>query len=41
MIDKKIFLATYNLTEEDLNEARISWEELAEIYDDYAKKFIR
>lgn len=38
MIDKKIFLATYNLTEEDLNEARISWEELAEIYDDYAKK---
>lgn len=38
MIDKLEFLTTYNLTEEDLTAARISWEELAAIYEDYAAK---
>lgn len=38
MIDKYEFLATYNLTEDDLKAARISWEELEAIYEDYAGK---
>ena len=37
-MDKREFLATYNLTEEDLEAAHISWEELAAIYEDYAGK---
>lgn len=38
MIEKKEFLATYNLTEDDLKAARISWEELDAIYEDYTEK---
>ena len=35
MINKEEFLKTCNLTEDDLTAARISWEELTEIYEDY------
>ena len=35
MIDKKEFLETYNLSEEEFREAQISWEELTAIYEDY------
>ena len=34
-MDKQTFLATYNLTECDLLEANISWEELSLIADEY------
>ena len=34
-MDKQTFLATYNLTECDLQEANISWEELSLIADEY------
>ena len=34
-MDKETFLATYNLTECDLQEANISWEELSLIADEY------
>lgn len=37
MIDKKEFLSTYNITEEDLKKARIEWDELAEIAKEYEK----
>ena len=33
MINKEEFLKTCNLTEDDLTAARISWEELTEIYE--------
>lgn len=36
-MDKQTFLATYNLTESDLTEAQISWEELALIEAEYRK----
>ena len=36
-MDKQTFLATYNLTESDLTEAQISWEELALIEAEYCK----
>ena len=38
MINKEEFLKTCNLTEDDLTAARISWEELTEIYEDYMSK---
>ncbi|MDY5846288.1 MAG: GTP pyrophosphokinase [Bariatricus sp.] len=38
MIDKKEFLATYNMSEEEFEEAQISWEELTAIYEDYREK---
>ena len=40
MINKEEFLKTCNLTEDDLTAARISWEELTEIYEDYIKNEI-
>ena len=36
-MDKQTFLATYNLTECDLQEANISWEELSLIAEEYSK----
>ena len=36
-MDKPTFLATYNLTECDLQEANISWEELSLIAEEYGK----
>jgi len=36
-MDKQTFLATYNLTECDLQEANISWEELSLIAEEYDK----
>ena len=36
-MDKQTFLATYNLTESDLREANISWEELSLIAEEYGK----
>jgi len=36
-MDKQTFLATYNLTEWDLQEASISWEELSLIAEGYSK----
>ena len=36
-MDKQTFLATYNLTESDLQEANISWEELSLIAEEYGK----
>ena len=36
-MDKQTFLATYNLTESDLQEANISWEELSLIAEEYSK----
>ena len=36
-MDKPIFLATYNLSECDLQEAKISWEELSLIAEEYGK----
>ena len=36
-MDKPTFLATYNLTECDLQEANISWEELSMIAEEYGK----
>ena len=36
-MNKQAFLATYNLTEWDLQEANISWEELSLIADGYSK----
>lgn len=38
MIDKKQFLDTYNMTEQDIIDAKISWDELEAIYSDYEKK---
>lgn len=35
MIDKQEFLATCNMTEDDIIAAQISWEELTAIYEDY------
>ena len=37
MIDKKEFLSTYNMTEEDIAEANITWDELMLIVEDYEK----
>ena len=37
MIDKKEFLSTYNMTEEDLVLANITWDELMLIIDEYEK----
>ena len=34
-MDKQQFLMTYNISEQDLAEANISWEELAQIMDEY------
>ena len=36
-MDKQTFLATYNLSEYDLQEANISWEELSLIAEEYGK----
>ena len=36
-MDKKVFLAEYSITEEDLAEANITWEELAKIEAEYRK----
>ena len=36
-MDKPTFLATYNLTESDLQEANIPWEELSLIAEEYSK----
>ena len=36
-MDKKTFLETYRLTEADLEEANISWEELSLIEEEYHK----
>lgn len=36
-MDKQTFLATYRLTESDLSEANISWEELMLIKEEYRK----
>ena len=36
-MDQQTFLATYNLTECDLQEANISWEELSLIAEEYSK----
>ena len=36
-MDKQTFFATYNLTECDLQEANISWEELSLIAEEYSK----
>jgi len=36
-MDKQTFLATYRLTESDLSEANISWEELSLIEEEYRK----
>ena len=38
MIDKKQFLDTYNMTEQDIIDAKIRWDELEAIYSDYEKK---
>lgn len=38
MVDKKQFLDTYNMTEQDIINAKISWEELEAIYSDYQKR---
>ena len=40
MINKEEFLKTCNLTEDDLTAARISWEELTEIYEDYMSEIV-
>lgn len=37
MIDKHEFLSTYNMTEEDLNNAQIKWDELIKISEEYKK----
>lgn len=37
MIDKKEFLSTYNMTEEDIAAANITWDELMLIVEDYEK----
>ena len=34
-MDKQQFLMTYNISEKELAEANISWEELAQIMDEY------
>ena len=34
-MDKQQFLSTYNISEQDLAEANISWEELSQIMDEY------
>ena len=36
-MDQQRFLATYGLTESDLSEANISWEELTQIEEEYGK----
>lgn len=36
-MDQQTFLASYNLTESDLQEANISWEELSVIAEEYGK----
>ncbi|HIX77312.1 MAG TPA: GTP pyrophosphokinase [Candidatus Fusicatenibacter merdavium] len=37
MIDKESFFKKYNLGDEDLKEAKITWEELEKIYDSYCQ----
>lgn len=37
MTDKNIFLSTYNMTEQDLEEAQIGWAELEQIVSEYEK----
>lgn len=37
MIDKKEFLSTYNMTEDDIAQANITWDELMLIVEDYTK----
>lgn len=37
MIDKESFFKKYNLGDEDLKEAKITWEELKKIYDSYCQ----
>ena len=36
-MDKDLFLAEYHISQEDLTEANISWEELARIEKEYRK----
>ena len=38
MISKETFLRQYNLEEEDLRAADLTWEELEAVYEDYLKK---
>ena len=35
MIDKNEFLKKYNMEERDIEEAKLTWEELERIYDSY------
>lgn len=35
MLDKKEFLQKYRISEQDFEEAKISWEELTAIYENY------
>ena len=35
MIDKKEFMAVYNMSEEDFEAANMEWDELAAIYENY------
>ena len=37
MIDKKEFLKKYNMEERDIEEAKLTWEELERIYDSYCR----
>lgn len=37
MIDKYYFLKTYNMTEDDLNDAKITWDEIEKIAAEYEK----
>ena len=37
MIDKKEFLSTYNMTDDDISQANITWDELMLIVEEYAK----
>ncbi len=37
-MDRTLFLSTYNMTNEDLEKAHISWEELEAIHSEYQKK---
>ena len=37
MIDKKDFLSTYNMTEDDISQANITWDELMLIVEEYEK----
>ena len=37
MITKKEFLSTYNMTEDDITQANITWDELMLIVEEYEK----